>query len=75
MVYIIKKHVYLLADLSVAIVFGSLSSINGLDDTLGYESLPLIRVHLIEDGALRFFTLRMNKKRRAIASIRSRIDA
>ena len=32
----------------------SSSSINGLDENLGCESLPLSRVRLIKDGALRF---------------------
>ena len=39
----------------VAIGFGSSSSINGSDETLGCESLSLSRVCLIEDGALKFF--------------------
>ena len=34
--------------------FGSSSSINGSDELLGCESLPLSCVCLIEDGALRF---------------------
>ena len=34
--------------------FGSSSSINHLDETLGCESLPLSCVHSIKDGAHRF---------------------
>ena len=40
--------------LGVTIGFGSSSLINGSDETLGGESLPLGHVRLIEDGALRF---------------------
>ena len=39
----------------MAIRFVSSFSINGLDEMLGLKSLPLSRVCLIEDGALRFF--------------------
>ena len=35
--------------------FGSSSSINGSDETLGCKSLPLSRVYSIEDGMLRFY--------------------
>ena len=35
--------------------FGSSSSINGSDETLGCESLSLGRIHSIEDEALKFF--------------------
>ena len=38
----------------MAVEFGSLSSIYASDKTLGYESLPLSRVHSIKDGELRF---------------------
>ena len=34
--------------------FGYLASINGLDEILGCESLPLSHVCSIKDGALRF---------------------
>ena len=40
----------------MTVEFGSLSSINGSDKMLRCESLPLSRVHSIEDGVLRFFT-------------------
>ena len=54
MLYIVEEHVYLEAKLGVAVGFGSSSSINGSDEMLGFESLSLSRVRLIEDGALRF---------------------
>ena len=38
----------------MAVGFGSSSSINVSDETLGRESLPFTSVYLIEDGALRF---------------------
>ena len=34
---------------------GSSSSINDSDETLGCESLPLSRIHLVKDGVLKFF--------------------
>ena len=55
MVYIIEEHVYLYPDLDVAVGFGSSSSINGLDEILGCESLSLSCVRSIEDVALNFF--------------------
>ena len=55
MVCIIKEHMYLWADLGMAVIFGCSSSINGSNETLGCESLPLSRVRSIEDGALRLF--------------------
>ena len=55
MVCIVKEHMYLWADLGMAVIFGSSSSINGSNETLGCESLPLSQVRSIEDGALRFF--------------------
>ena len=54
MLYIVEEHVYLWAKLGMSIGFGSSSSINGSDEMLGCESLPLSCVHLIEDGALKF---------------------
>ena len=42
--YIVKEHVYLYDKLGVAIGFGSSSSINGLDETLGCESLSLSHI-------------------------------
>ena len=39
----------------MTIGFGSSSSINGSDKMLGWESLSLIHVRSIKDGALRFF--------------------
>ena len=41
MVYIIKEHVNLYKNLGVTIGFGSSSSINGLNEMLRCESLPL----------------------------------
>ena len=38
----------------MAVRFGSSSSINGSNETLRCELLPLSRVHLIKDGSLRF---------------------
>ena len=38
----------------MAVRFGSSSSINRFDETLGCESLPLSCVHSIKDGAHRF---------------------
>ena len=35
--------------------FGSSSSINGSDETLGCKSLPLSHVRSIKDGALKFY--------------------
>ena len=35
--------------------FGSSSSINGSNETLGCELLPLSRVRSVNDGELRFF--------------------
>ena len=40
--------------LGVVVGFRSSSSINGSDETLGCESLPLSNVCLIKDGTLRF---------------------
>ena len=54
MLYIVQEHVYLEAHLGVAVGFGSSSSINGSHETHGCESFSLSRVHLIEEGALRF---------------------
>ena len=54
MVYIVEEHVYLYADLGVAVGFGSSSSIKKLDKTLRCKSLPLSHARSIEDGALRF---------------------
>ena len=50
----IKEHVYLYASLGVAIGFGSSSSINGSDETNGFELLPLSHLRSIEDGVLTF---------------------
>ena len=36
----------------MAITFGSSSLINGLDEMLGYESLPLSHIRMIKDGVL-----------------------
>ena len=55
MLYIVKEHVYLYADLGLGVRFRSSSSINGLDKTFGYKSLPLSHIRSIKDGALRFF--------------------
>ena len=44
MLYIIKEHVYWYAKFGVSVVFGSSSSINGLDEIFGCESLPLSHV-------------------------------
>ena len=52
--YIVEEHAYLLAKLGVAIGFGSSCSINGSDEMLGCELLPLSCVRSIEDGVLRF---------------------
>ena len=38
----------------MAIGFGSSSLINNSNETLGYESLPLSRIHLMRDRAPRF---------------------
>ena len=54
MIYIVEEHVYLYAKLAMTIGFGSSSSIQGSDETLGYQSLPLSHVCLIKDRALRF---------------------
>ena len=54
MVYIVEEHVYLYAKLGVTVGFGSSSSINSSNETLGCELLPLSRIRSIEDGALRF---------------------
>ena len=54
MVYIIEEHAYLYVDLGMAIAFGSSSSINGSDETLGCKSLPLSCVCLIKDGTFIF---------------------
>ena len=54
MLYIIKEHVYLLAKLGLAVGPGSSSSINGSDETLGCESLPLSHIRSMEDEALKF---------------------
>ena len=35
--------------------FSASSSVKGLDEILGFESLPLSQVHSIEDGALTFY--------------------
>ena len=62
MLYIIKEHAYLYVKLGVTIGFGSTSSINGSDETLGCKSLLLSRVYLIKDGALRFFSCRTYRR-------------
>ena len=70
MLYIVDEHVYLLADLGMIVRFGSSSSINGSDETLGYKSLLLSHVSLIEDGAFKFFgSSRVKKKRHAIVFV------
>ena len=51
MIYIVKEHLNLWEKLSMVVGFDSLSSINGSNETLGYESLPLSRVHSIGDEA------------------------
>ena len=56
MIYIVVEHVYLYTDLGVAVGFGSSSSMNGLDENLGCEFLPLSHVHPIKDGVLKFAT-------------------
>ena len=75
MVYIVEEHMYLMADLVMAIGFASSSWINDSNEMLGCKLLQLIHVPSIKDGALRFFKLRVKKKYRVIASIRSKIDA
>ena len=50
----VEEHVYLQAKLGVTVGFGSSSSVNGSDEMLGCESLPLSHAHSIKDGALRF---------------------
>ena len=55
MVHIVEEHVYLLTYLGMAVGFGSSSSINGSDETLGCKSLLFSYVRLIKDGELRFF--------------------
>ena len=42
--------------------FGSSSSINDSDETLRCELLPLSRVCLIEDGALKFFHVMLEEE-------------
>ena len=54
MLYIVEEHVYLYVKLGVAVGFGSSSSINGLDEMLGCEYLPLSRVCSIKDRTLEF---------------------
>ena len=54
MLYTVKEPVYSYADLGVAVRFDSSSSINGLDEMLGYESLLLSHVCLIGDEAPTF---------------------
>ena len=61
--------------------FDSSSSINVLDEMLVFVSLPLRHIYLIEVEALRVCHIareeeasRVKKQRRAIASVRSRID-
>ena len=44
--------------------FSSSSSINGLDEMLGCESLPLSRIHLIEDAVLRVRHVRREEESR-----------
>ena len=75
MVYIDKEHVYLKADLGVVIGFGSSSSINVSDETLGCELLPLSSVHSIEDGALRFCNIAREEKvsRDCVCSIKNKL--
>ena len=51
MSFIVEEHVYLEADLGVAIGFGSSSSMNGSNEMFGCESLSLSHVPLIKDGA------------------------
>ena len=70
MVHIVEEYVYLLAYLGMAVGFGSSSSINGLDETLGCKSLLLSYVRSIKDGELRFSTSRVKKKHHAIVSVR-----
>ena len=54
MLYIVEEHTYLYPKVGMVIVFGSSSSINGSDETIGCELLPLSCVHSIKDGALTF---------------------
>ena len=56
MLYIIEEHayIYIYTKLSATVRFGYSSSINGSDETLGCESLPLSRVCPIKGGALKF---------------------
>ena len=62
MLYIVEEHAYLEAHLGVAVGFGSSSSINGSHEAHGCESLPLSRVHSIEDGELRFCHIKHEKE-------------
>ena len=54
MIYIVEEHLNLLAKLGIVIGFDSSSSINGLGETPGCESLSLSRVRSIRDEAPRF---------------------
>ena len=50
--YVVEEHAYVYAKLGVTVRCDVSSSINGLDETLGGDSLPLSRICSIEDGAL-----------------------
>ena len=65
MIYIVKEHLNLYAKLGMSIALESLSSINGSDEMLGYESLSLSRVRSIKD----FATSRVKKNFRAIVFV------
>ena len=54
MVYIIEEHVNLYINLGMTIGVGSSSSIDGSNEILECESLPLGHTHSIKDGALKF---------------------
>ena len=54
MLYIIEEHANIEAKLGVTARCASSSSINGSDERLGLESLPLICVCLIKDGVFIF---------------------
>ena len=54
--FISSKNIRILRkNMDMTVRCASLSLINGSDETLWCESLSLSRVHLIEDGALKFF--------------------